>query len=128
MHPIFSGSLVFAVVYSIPRFYDFEVQTNPDGTLTVNTTAFRDNRYYKTYYVFWSKFILIEMLPYFTILTLNTLILLKTVKATKFRSRFQQQAAASSSGNINSLGVAAAAAFRQENDRNRVESLNFENK
>ena len=40
----------------------------------------RDNIYYKKYYVFWSKFILIEFIPYAAIIVFNALILAKTVK------------------------------------------------
>ena len=51
-------------------------------------TALRENFYYKKYYVFWSKFILIEVIPYAAIIIFNALILAKTVKAAKFRRKF----------------------------------------
>ena len=46
------------------------------------STDLRDNIYYKKYYVFWSKFILIEFIPYAAIIVFNALILAKTVKGT----------------------------------------------
>ncbi len=55
------------------------------------------SRYYSQFYVFWSKFLLIELFPYFTIIVLNALILFKTMKASQFRSRFTQQTSFQSS-------------------------------
>ena len=52
------------------------------------STDLRENEYYKKYYVFWSKFILIEVIPYAAIIVFNALILAKTVKAAKFRRKF----------------------------------------
>ena len=43
---------------------------------------------YITYYIFWSKFLLVEMIPYFTIIVLNSMILGKIWKSTQFRKRF----------------------------------------
>ena len=43
---------------------------------------------YITYYIFWSKFLLVEMIPYITIIVLNSMILGKIWKSTQFRKRF----------------------------------------
>ena len=43
---------------------------------------------YITYYIFWSKFLLVEMIPYVTIIVLNSMILGKIWKSTQFRKRF----------------------------------------
>lgn len=48
----------------------------------------RSNQLYVTYYIFWSKFILVEAIPYFTILILNSLIIGKIYKSNQFRKRF----------------------------------------
>jgi len=40
------------------------------------------------YYIFWSKFIFVEVIPYFTILVLNSLIIGKIYKSSQFRKRF----------------------------------------
>ena len=56
--------------------------------LFFRSTDLRENEYYKKYYVFWSKFILIEVIPYAAIIVFNALILAKTVKAAKFRRKF----------------------------------------
>ncbi len=36
---------------------------------------------YVMYYMFWSKFVLVEMIPYVTIIVLNTAIMLKIRKS-----------------------------------------------
>ncbi len=41
-----------------------------------------------TYYVFWSKFVLVELIPYVSILVLNCAIILKIFKAAHFRKKF----------------------------------------
>ena len=42
------------------------------------------------YYVFWSKFILIELIPYLAIIVMNIFLFLKITKSTRFRKRFQR--------------------------------------
>ena len=54
----------------------------------VSGTALRSDPTYVTYYIFWSKFVLVEAIPYFTILVLNSLIIGKIYKSSKFRKRF----------------------------------------
>ena len=122
---------MFAVVYCIPKFFEFDRPSLTEGEMVLNPTPMRENKYYKKIYVFWSKFILIELFPYFTIILLNTLILMKTLKAAKFRRRFRQQASttanSSSTGNIN--------AILSNNARNEISeagvkesSIHFENR
>lgn len=53
--------------------------------LTLLFTHFQE---YITYYIFWSKFLLVEMIPYITIIVLNSMILGKIWKSTQFRKRF----------------------------------------
>jgi hypothetical protein len=48
----------------------------------------RGNPTYVTYYIFWSKFLLVEVIPYFLIVILNSLIITKIWKSNKFRRRF----------------------------------------
>ena len=47
----------------------------------------RANTIYATYYVFWSKFILVEVIPYCTIVILNSLIVAKIWKSIRFRKK-----------------------------------------
>ena len=53
----------------------------------LETTNLRSNALYATYYVFWSKFILVEVIPYFTIVVLNSLIIMKIWKSIQFRKK-----------------------------------------
>ena len=48
----------------------------------------RENPYYATYYVFWSKVILMELIPYLFISTLNGFIIAKVFSSYKFRQQF----------------------------------------
>ena len=54
----------------------------------VKSSALRQNEIYVTYYIFWSKFILVEVIPYVTIVVLNSAIVRKIWKSSKFRRRF----------------------------------------
>ena len=54
----------------------------------VQGTALRDNPKYIKYYIFWSKFIIVELIPYVTILLLNSKIIHKIYKSHTFRKRF----------------------------------------
>ena len=75
-------------VYSNPPPVVYSNGAGPGSGATndANTAAWQE--YYKKYYVFWSKFILIEVIPYAAIIVFNALILAKTVKAAKFRRKF----------------------------------------
>ena len=66
------------------------VQRDPSPRVT--STAMRENKFYVTLYLFWSKFILIEIIPYTTILILNIFIIIKITKSARFRKKFQRQA------------------------------------
>ena len=59
-------------------------QTNE--TIIVGT-AMRNNPYYATYYVVWSKLILTDLVPYFIIILANSFIVVKIVKSSRFRAR-----------------------------------------
>ena len=47
----------------------------------------RRNPYYATLYVFWSKVIFMEVIPYFVIITLNTAIVYDIFKSHNFRKQ-----------------------------------------
>ena len=48
----------------------------------------RENKVYVTFYLFWSKFIFIEFIPYTTILIMNIFIIIKITKSARFRKKF----------------------------------------
>jgi hypothetical protein len=76
-------------------------------------SSLRDNFYYNKYYVFWSKLILLELVPILSIILLNALILAKTLKAAKFRKKFGHIGGGGNNvssidhGNLKSSGVGA---------------------
>ena len=51
-------------------------------------TTLRTNKVYTVYYIFWSKFLVVELGPYMTILILNIRIIQKIYKSNKFRRKF----------------------------------------
>ena len=59
-------------------------QTNE--TIIVGT-AMRNNPYYASVYVVWSKLILTDLVPYFIIILLNSFIVVKILKSSQFRAR-----------------------------------------
>ena len=63
--------------------------------LTLKTLIFLSLAYV-TLYVFWSKFIFIELVPYIVIIVLNSQIVLKIMKSAKFQSKFRQTRKSSS--------------------------------
>lgn len=87
--------LIFTLLYNIPRFFEVGVSIPPpspplttttdldDGILQDNRTAsdeyipqliptdLRNNWYYVQFYMFWSRLILIEVIPYSLMITMN---------------------------------------------------------
>ena len=61
---------------------------NETNEYEVFASYLRGNPTYVTYYIFWSKFLLVEAIPYFLIVILNSLIITKIWKSNKFRRRF----------------------------------------
>ena len=51
----------------------------------------RENKIYVSLYLFWSKFIFIEFIPYTTILIMNIFIMIKITKSARFRKKFLRQ-------------------------------------
>ena len=58
---------------------------------SVKSTAMRENKFYVSLYLFWSKFLFIEVFPYTTILIMNIFIIIKITKSARFRKKFQRQ-------------------------------------
>ena len=51
-------------------------------------SALRQNPIYINLYVFWSKFILVELIPYFLIVIMNIFIIIKFSRSNSFRQKF----------------------------------------
>ena len=69
-------ALIFTVMYNIPRFFEVDVIYFVDGNETASAvelrpTELRSNWYYVQYYMFWSRLILIEVIPYSLMITMN---------------------------------------------------------
>jgi hypothetical protein len=74
------------------KTYLLFLQTDPQTNQTrVVSTALRQNSLYVSLYVFWSKFVFIELIPYITILIMNIFIIIKITKSRRFRKKFQRQ-------------------------------------
>ena len=65
-------------------------QVDSEGVPFAEATKLREDATYMKYYVFWSKFILIELIPYLAIIVMNIFLFLKITKSTRFRKRFQR--------------------------------------
>ena len=81
-------SATITVLYNIPKF--FELRYNFE-TQSIVQSRFRQHPLYITYYIFWSKFVFVELIPYIAIIVLNTMIMLKIYKSTSFQKRFRYQ-------------------------------------
>ena len=71
-------------------FKTFQTKLDDEAMKNVTvleTTKLRSNAMYATFYVFWSKFIIVEVIPYCTIVVLNSLIVIKIWKSIQFRKR-----------------------------------------
>lgn len=79
-------SLLFAIVYNIPRFFELSLRGDKPGEYEIVTTDLRRNPYYALLYIFWAKFLLVEMLPYVIMIGLNILIFRRVKQLVKMRS------------------------------------------
>ncbi|XP_059079468.1 G-protein coupled receptor daf-37-like [Tigriopus californicus] len=83
------ASVLFTVAYNLPKYFEMKIQYNAEAReAEIITTAMRRHPLYMSMYVFWSKFILVELIPYFTILICNVFIICKITKSAKFRKKF----------------------------------------
>ena len=94
--------IISSILYNIPKFLEFEwsevrlIQRYFSKiylyTLLMQNglveTSLRSNKAYTIYYIFWSKFLVVELVPYLTILILNIRIIQKIYKSNQFRRRF----------------------------------------
>ena len=84
-------SILFAVLYNLPKFFEVYPTYNPATNATgINVTWLRKHPMYVSVYVVWSKVILLEILPYLTIIVCNSFIIYKITKSAQFRRRFAE--------------------------------------
>ena len=84
--------------FQIPflQFFEYETKVLEDAlsgerhTFQCKTTL-RKDPYYTTIYVFWSKVIFMEFIPYAIIITLNGCIGYTILKSSKFRQQFEMK-------------------------------------
>ena len=100
-------TLAFAIVWNIPRFFEWKIMVlNHDGNWTevhasngdwtqfeIHESSLRTGHYYNLYYRIWLTFLVIEAIPYLTIILLNGAILKKIVMSYTFRRSFTKQRA-----------------------------------
>ncbi len=80
-------AVAFAVFFNIPKFFEFELVSTDEGDSTVAMSALRRDRFYVFFYVFWAKFVLVELTPYVVLLALNYLIWRRVKKLVRMRSQ-----------------------------------------
>ena len=90
-------TVAFAITWNIPRFFEWEIVTSnvvngEDSTeFEIHESNFRKGIYYNLYYRMWLTFIIIEAIPYLTIIILNAMILQKIMKSYSFRKSFNER-------------------------------------
>lgn len=95
-------SVLLTIVYNIPKF--MELRYNSE-TKEIYQTSMRQSPLYIALYIFWSKFIFVELIPYVTIIVLNSMIMAKIYKSTKFQKNFRYKSTIRSAARQESLRV-----------------------
>lgn len=77
-------SVIFSILYNLPKFFELRLKVSAIRDELTNDTNYKDlrlvptdlrmNWWYVTFYLFWSKFLLIELLPYILMGGMNYLI------------------------------------------------------
>ncbi len=78
-------SMAFTVCFNLPRFFELRYSHQEEDVIM---TEFRKDPNYVTYYIFWAKFVLVEMIPYVTIIVLNSSIMYKIYKSSSFQKKY----------------------------------------
>jgi hypothetical protein len=78
------ATIIFTVTFNIPKFFEIKAVVDTETNMTVIVgTEMRQNPLYMSIYLVWSKLILTELVPYFTILILNSFIVVKIVQSSR---------------------------------------------
>ena len=91
----------------------------------VEETYLRANKAYAVWYIFWSKFIFIEVIPYLTIIILNSAIVRKIWKSNNFRRRFLVSSA-TGSGQSQMTASAVVPPIEIDIDNDTIERVDIE--
>ncbi|CAM6054402.1 unnamed protein product [Sphagnum tenellum] len=120
------STAVFAVAYNVPKFFELTTQVDPVTNETfVTGSSLRKNPHYVSIYIFWSKFVLIELLPYLTIIVLNSFIVVKIVRSSRFRLRMMGNARREAV-EMELLSSGGESVFKRSLSRSRVVSMSEE--
>lgn len=77
-------SICFTVLYNLPKYFEVYPDYDPgSGVTNINTTWLRQNTVYISVYVVWSKLILLEMIPYVSIIICNVFIVIKLARSSR---------------------------------------------
>ena len=120
-------TLAFAIAWNVPRFFEWKIMIlNNNGNWTdiqaskdnwtefeIHESNFRKGINYSLYYRMWFTFIVIEAIPYLTIIVLNAIILRKIVKSYTFRRSFTERGK-HRTANVNENEEHQMAAIEQE--------------
>ena len=85
---------IFSVIFKHCAFRFFELERGVfifSNEAIIKATALRRHHLYVTIYMTWMKLIIIEAIPYFTILTLNIAIIRQILSSSSFRRRFTRK-------------------------------------
>ena len=85
---------LFSVIFKHCAFRFFELERGVfifSNEAIIKATALRRHHLYVTIYMTWMKLIIIEAIPYFTILTLNIAIIRQILSSSSFRRRFTRK-------------------------------------
>ena len=96
---------MLTILYNIPKF--MELRYNSE-TKEIYQTSMRQSPLYIALYIFWSKFIFVELIPYVTIIVLNSMIMAKIYKSTKFQKNFRYKSTIRSAARQESVGVSCS--------------------
>jgi hypothetical protein len=78
------ATVLFTVTFNIPKFFEITTVVDPETNNTaIVGTELRQNPLYMSIYLVWSKLILTELVPYFTILILNSFIVVKIIQSSR---------------------------------------------
>ena len=79
---------IFTIVFNFPKFFEISCSRDPEtNRIVVSGTEMRRNHLYVTFYVVWGKLVVTDILPYTAIVILNSFIISKIIKSSRFRSR-----------------------------------------
>lgn len=74
----FGAVVLLSTVYNLPKFFEFMVKRSAkSGIQYIATTSLRRNKLYFKLYVFWSKVILFELIPYLVVMVCNISIIVR---------------------------------------------------